>query len=132
MRAPEQRRPDRGVGRRGFTLIELMVAVLLIGVGLMGLAALSTTVTRANVHSSGLTTASALAQERIEQFRAEPYGSIVSGSDARAVDGVQYTRTWGVSADDPEPGLKTIVVTVAWTSRGLTHRTTLSTIRGSR
>ena len=36
----------RRTPRRGFTLVEMMVAILLIGVGLMGLAALSTTVAR--------------------------------------------------------------------------------------
>ena len=116
----------------GFTLIEMMVAILLLGVGLMGLAALSSTVTRANVHSSARTTANALAQERIERLRTDAYDAIVNGSDVRTVDGIAYARSWDISADDPEPGLKTVVVTVTWTSRGRTHSTTLSTIRGAR
>ncbi len=119
-------------GSRGFTLIEMMVAVLLIGVGLMGLAALSTTVTRANTQSSSLTTASAIAQERIERFRVEPYTSIEPGSDTRRLDGVTYTRNWTVATNDPVQGLKTIVVTVSWTSGGQGHQTSLRTIRGSR
>lgn len=117
---------------RGFTLVEMMVAIILIGIGLMGLAALSTTVTRAGVQSSSLTTGSALAQERIERFRLEPYASIAAGSDVRMADGVPYTRAWTVATNDPAVGLKTVTVTVSWTTRGQTHRTTLSTIRGSR
>ena len=119
-------------GGRGFTLVELIVAVFLIGVGLMGLAALSTSVSRANHQSSSLTTASALAQDRLEAFRAEPYAAMASGGDTRTVDGLAYTRTWTVTEDDPEPGLKTIAVTVSWTARGRSHSTTLRTIRGSR
>lgn len=121
-----------GGGSPGFTIIEMMIAILLIGVGLMGLAAMSSTVSRANVQSASLTDASALAQERIERFRGEDYAAIVSGSDVRRVDGVTYDRTWDVSADTPAAGLKTIVVTVTWSARGSMHRTTLSTIRGSR
>jgi hypothetical protein len=48
------------------------------------------------------------------------------------VDGVAYTRTWGVTADDPAPGLKTVAVAVSWTARGTTHTTRLTTIRGRR
>jgi type IV pilus modification protein PilV len=118
--------------RRGFTLIEMMVAILLIGVGLMGVAALSTTVTRANQQSAAITAASSLAQERIERFRTEDYAAIASGSDTRTLDGITYSRSWTVTANDPAAGLKTIAVTVSWTTRGRTHQTTLSTIRGSR
>jgi prepilin-type N-terminal cleavage/methylation domain-containing protein len=122
---------SRREGSRGFTLIEMMVVILLLGVGMMGLAALTATVSRANVQSSELTTASTLAQTQIESSRAQPYASIVAGSDARTVNGVSYSRSWTVASDNPASGLKTIVVTVSWTSRGKTHNTTLSTIRGS-
>lgn len=117
---------------RGFTLVEMIVAILLIGVGLMGLAAISSTVTRANVQSSALTAGSALAQERIERLRTEAYSAIVNGNDTRVVDGVTYTRTWEVTNDTPNVGLKTVAVTVSWNERGRVHSTTLRTIRGAR
>ncbi len=129
---PAAPRQPRRAHRRGFTLVEMMVAILLIGVGLMGLAALSSTVTRANVQSASLTTASSLAQERMERFRTDAYTGIASGSDTRLQDGIVYTRTWTVTDNDPAVGLKTVTVTVSWTSRGKPHSTTLSTIRGSR
>ena len=132
MQTPARAGSREATTQGGFTLIEMMVAILLVGVGLMGLAALSTTVTRANVQSSGLTAASALAQERIESFQTQPYGSIASGSDTRLLDGVAFTRSWTVTPDDPAPGLKTIAVTVSWATRGTTHSTRLSTIRGLR
>jgi type IV pilus assembly protein PilV len=124
----------RPCGRRsaGFTLVEVIVAIVLLGVGLMGLAALSTTVTRANVQSSSLTTATALAQERAERLRTEDYDALASGNDSRVVDNVTYTRSWVVTADDPEPGLKTVAIAVSWTTRGTTHTTRLTTIRGRR
>jgi hypothetical protein len=48
------------------------------------------------------------------------------------VDNVAYTRSWVVTADDPEPGLKTVAIAVSWTTRGTTHTTRLTTIRGRR
>jgi type IV pilus assembly protein PilV len=125
------RRP-RARRSAGFTLVEVIVAIVLLGVGLMGLAALSTTVTRANVQSSSLTTATALAQERAERLRTEDYDALASGNDSRVVDNVTYTRSWVVTADDPEPGLKTVAIAVSWTTRGTTHTTRLTTIRGRR
>lgn len=135
MDRPPRSAPGRtGLRPDGFTLIEMMVAIILIGVGLMGLAALSSTVTRANVQSSALTSASALAQEKIEGFRSMPYASIGAGdsTDVRTLDGIGYSRRWSVQTDQPAADLKTISVAVSWTSRGKTHTTTLSTIRGKR
>jgi type IV pilus assembly protein PilV len=129
-RAPVRR--PRARRSAGFTLVEVIVAIVLLGVGLMGLAALSTTVTRANVQSSSLTTATALAQERAERLRTEDYDALASGNDSRVVDNVAYTRSWVVTADDPEPGLKTVAIAVSWTTRGTTHTTRLTTIRGRR
>jgi type IV pilus assembly protein PilV len=122
----------RAAGAVGFTVVEVMVAVLLIGVGLMALASVSTSVTRANAQSSALTVAGGLAQERIETLRSAPYASIASGGDERDLDRVTYRRTWNVADDQPRVGLKTILVTVTWTSRGVARRTTLATIRSSR
>ncbi|HEY7460686.1 MAG TPA: prepilin-type N-terminal cleavage/methylation domain-containing protein [Gemmatimonadota bacterium] len=132
LRRPAASRRARRTRRRGFTLIEMMVAILLLGVGMMALAALTTTVTRANVQSSSRTVASSLAQERIERFRTEPYALIVAGNDARVVDGVTYTRTWTVATNDPAPGLKTVSVTVSWTTRGKLHSSVLATILSAR
>jgi hypothetical protein len=68
----------------------------------------------------------------MEQFRTDAYAGITSGNDARVQDGITYARAWTVADNTPETGLKTITVTVSWTSRGKPHSTTLSTIRGSR
>jgi prepilin-type N-terminal cleavage/methylation domain-containing protein len=116
----------------GLTLIELLVVVLLIGVGLMSLAAMTTTVSRANTRSASLSAASALAEERLESLRGQPSVTWAPGSDSRMLDGVTYGRSWSVAPDDPLPGLERITVMVTWSSRGATRRATLSTIRGSR
>lgn len=52
----------------GFTLVELLIAVVLLAVGLLGLAQLQVTAIQANSHSEGLLTANALGQEIIEEL----------------------------------------------------------------
>lgn len=79
--------------RSGFSLIEVVIATLILSVGLLGMAATTTTL----VHQttvSGLRTHRALAlQEGIEQVRALPYGSISSGSDSSGVFAVSWSMT---------------------------------------
>ena len=46
----------------GFTLIEIFIAMLLLAIGLLGTAALTTGVVRGNIESRNLTTGTAIAQ----------------------------------------------------------------------
>lgn len=52
----------------GFSLVELLVAVAIMAIGLLGLAQLQVTAIQTNAHSSGLVAANALAQSAIEDI----------------------------------------------------------------
>lgn len=52
----------------GFSMVELLVAVFIMAVGLLGLAELQVTAIKTNAHSSGLVAANALAQSAIEDI----------------------------------------------------------------
>jgi prepilin-type N-terminal cleavage/methylation domain-containing protein len=71
---PSSRR--RTSGRRGFTLIELMVTVFLLGVGLAGLVATSGAVSRMMGGSSREATAATVAASRFEKLRGAACASI--------------------------------------------------------
>ena len=114
---------------KGFTLIEVMIAVFLLTVALLGTAALTTTVIRGNFFSQVSTTATTLAKDKMEELKAMPYNSLpANGTDAwnsmGTASGSYYTRTWTVTGTDP----KTITVTV--TRSGVTSAS-LKTIRTS-
>ncbi|MEO6211276.1 MAG: prepilin-type N-terminal cleavage/methylation domain-containing protein [Gemmatimonadaceae bacterium] len=66
--------------RGGFTLVELMVAVFLLGVGLAGLIATSSAISRMMGGSIRESTASTIAASRFERLRASACASIVTGS----------------------------------------------------
>ena len=53
----------------GFTLMEVLITIVLLTVGLLGMAALTTGIINGNTHSRRLTTATTLAQDKIEDVR---------------------------------------------------------------
>jgi type IV pilus assembly protein PilV len=59
---------------RGFTLLEVMVALLVLSIGLLGLAALQTTALRANHEALMRTQATELAYDITDRMRANPVG----------------------------------------------------------
>src|SRR4029450_10658394 len=74
--AVEKRGPMRQRDQRGVTMVELMVAMVLMAVALLALAASIPYALYGVVASGFQTTATLLAQEAIERAKAADYGSI--------------------------------------------------------
>jgi prepilin-type N-terminal cleavage/methylation domain-containing protein len=87
---------NRKVGghRSGMSLVELMVGIVILTVGLLGLAGVSTVVLRQMNGSASQTLATTLAQSRFEEFEGRPCASIIGGT--ATTRGV--TETWTASA----------------------------------
>jgi prepilin-type N-terminal cleavage/methylation domain-containing protein len=86
-------RRDLGV-RRGFTLIELMVTVFLLGVGLAGLIGTSSAVSRMMGGSMREATAAMVATSRFETLRGSTCAAVVAGT--AITRGI--TESWTVTA----------------------------------
>ena len=130
--------------KSGFTMIEVMLAMLILSVALLGVARISVSVVRGNAFSSNFTTATALAQEKLEKLSNLAFDD-ASLNDANAennstagllssattdfqetqvdVNGVAsmpggiFTRTWNVwdRTDLSNPATrKDIAVIVSW------------------
>lgn len=78
----------------GFTLVEVIVALVLLTIGVLGLAGVARSVTRLTSESLRLTTATALAGARVEQLRAGRCAGATSGSAATGA----YTEEWSSGA----------------------------------
>ena len=55
--------------QKGFTLLELLIALVILAIGLLGLAGLHIAAIQGNVSGFKLSAASAIAQERIEELK---------------------------------------------------------------
>jgi type IV pilus assembly protein PilV len=118
--------------RRGFTLIEVMVAVALLVIGILGLIATATSVIQGNAISRQMTTATTLAEERMEILKRLSYtaADLTAGSHSDPGNPLSsiYTRTWTVTDNSPAANMKTVQVTVSWTRKGSAHSVNLNTI----
>ena len=64
----------------GTTVVEVIVAIVILTVGLLGLASSSATVTRMISRSQAYTEASALATQELELLHAQPCASLADGT----------------------------------------------------
>lgn len=113
-------------GRRGFTIVELLISLFIISFVLLAMSTMVISVMRANSQSKEMARATALLQDKAESLRNTAYGSLGSDSDVTSLPGVDYTRQWTVTA---YPNYKTILITVSWNSNG-PHSVNASTLRG--
>ncbi len=132
MKHQEPHRAVREKKDNGFTLIEVLIAIIILSVGLLGMAALTVGIIQGNKFSNDLTTATTLAQDEMEDIRRLGY----SGTSATTTTVTEnynsipgyatYKRVTNTSVDNPVPGMKMITVTLFWDSDN--HSVELKTI----
>ena len=106
----------------GFTMIEVMVAMLLTAIAIIGILALFMAQTKASGFSRHMTEATALCQDKLEKLRTLTATSIgINGTDAaldeKGVTGTGiYTRTWSYTV---QASYVDILCTMTWTEDGV-------------
>lgn len=94
----------------GFSLVELLIAMLLLTFGLLSAITLETSIIQGNTVASRMDEATGLAQERLEQLRIEQNpATLVNGSDVIGV----YSRVWTITAG-PTAATRRVQVEVTW------------------
>jgi type IV pilus assembly protein PilV len=114
----------------GFTLLEVMITVVILAIGLLGLAGLQIVAIKGNSFGQQMSVASTLAQNQLEELRQTAYSSLSDGFDTYIdqVNGVTYNRAWDVIPDVNHPDWMRVEVTISWTGPTAGRTVTLSTI----
>jgi type IV pilus assembly protein PilV len=133
----------------GFTLLEILIAISVLAIALLAMAQMQVVAIKGNSFASRMTTATTLAQDKMEQLKRLPYNDPsnliddnvtdddlsntgdVGDADAayyhdsnNPIEGI-YTRVWNVS-DNDTISYKTVSVIVGWDNWG--HQVRLETI----
>ena len=106
--------------RRGFTLAELLVAVLLLDVGVLALAGASTVAVRRQADARRDTEARRTAANRLERLMAAPCGAVTGDSTTSA----GFSEHWWVRRDRAR---SEIGDSLEWSVRGARHRVVMRT-----
>ena len=115
MTSPQEGVPAEIAADKGFTLIELMVAILVLSVGLLGMATLTGSIISKNKLSNELTTATTLAQDKMGEIRASGYASAASETKTTCASPFsEYSREVIVNNNTPSSGMKKVTVKVYW------------------
>lgn len=123
-------RPWRTRGSdNGFSLIEVLVALVILSIGMLGLSRASVSLTSVNAINADRIVAASLIQDRLEAIKragyratvtsyTEEYGTIANYSG--------YRRATTMALNTPATNMKTVTVTVSW--QGNRHSLSASTI----
>lgn len=97
---PVQRASRRGLGRRGFSLIEVMVAMTVLSIVLLSLAKVSVAVTQRGRTSALVAKRNAAMQLEANKLGGLPFSKLASwasGTDTATIDGFTYKRRLTIS-----------------------------------
>jgi type IV pilus assembly protein PilV len=109
----------KSLNSRGFSLIEILIALIILSIAFLGLAGLMVQTTRNNSFGGRITEAATFAQDKLEELRSTSWVAINSGSDKLSVNGLDFTRNWtvvpnAIVAPYTEPTLNTITIVINW------------------
>lgn len=108
--------------RDGFTLIEVMIAIVLIGIGLMAVAKFQAESLNADKTARELTEAAMWASNQAEallnlDFDADELDTSEDHEADPVGENDKYTVSWTVGEAPSDPNVKVIQITVSWASR---------------
>lgn len=122
------------LNREGFTLVELLVTISIIGLASLGIASLYYAIQFSQLQSRYVDAATRAAQREVEMLRNSSYNNLVDGQTidftSELPESLPSDRSGSVVVSEPSPGLKRVDVTVSYGSGGQTKQVQLSSLIG--
>ena len=137
---------------KGFTIIEVMIAVAILAIGILGIASVQGSAIRSNNLSDNITCALTLAEDKMEELLGLDYNNpelqdVITGNntdlseieeglidnqeinidETGRVNAGHFRRIWNIADDKPIPNNKTITVIVTWDNDN--HQVSLTSIK---
>ena len=137
MRCHPGRRGRLRSGRRGLSLIELMVTVVLLGIGLTGVSSMFIVGYRTQLHAHFTSVASDMADKKMERMKSAGFNGISDTSFPPTFTVSELPSGQGAIAFGPYPETTStnqclVTVTVTWGGgNGVAGRTVLATVISS-
>ena len=119
----------RPTPEHGFTLVEVLVASLILAVGLMGVATMIARSTLQDSRAYYMSRASTMMEEFVEnstknQYDSEMFGNMTNASVDTVIDGVAYSMDCTLRNDTPIGNTKEMTCTIRWNNKGFQTSTT--------
>lgn len=106
----------RRSGEEGFTLLEIIIAISILTIGILGVASMQSASIRGNDLAGDVSEATCLATDQIESMLRQPYADLTS-STSPVTRGI-YSITWNVVQDQVYNDTATVTVVVTWQRPG--------------
>jgi type IV pilus assembly protein PilV len=136
----------------GFTVIEVMIAITILAIGLLGIASMQMNAIRGNSLSDNITCALTLAEDKMEELMGLDYSdpaledAILKNNDdltgitkglidkqesyinkTGKLDAGRFRRVWNIADDKPIDNNKTVTVIVLWDNDN--HQVSLTSVK---
>lgn len=102
----------------GFTTIELLIAIAIIGIAVPGIISFTTALNRLNDRAVDLNTINALAENKIESLRSIGYIGLENGTTDFSNElpaSINAPKSASYTVSTPSPGIKQVDLTVTYT-----------------
>jgi type IV pilus modification protein PilV len=119
-------------GEKGFTLVEVLIAVSIFAVGLLAVAMMLDTAIQYNSSARYITEATEIAHSQMEKLLSSPYDDANLDETASPYGPnpiSNYNVSWTVRENVPMSEMKTISLSVAWSSRGENKSLTIISLK---
>lgn len=105
---------------KGFSLIEVMMAMVILAVGLLALISMQGTFASGNAQSRQIMRATDIAANKIEEFSVQDYDSVSDGNATITTYPIDYDLTWSVT-ENATSKIKVMDIVVSWQLKGQGH-----------